>query len=407
MYTEEPLCNTKIMTNYFDLSFITNNNTLNILEKCEPVIKDMSFFDMLVDDFIYFITCPLAISIIGVLSFTAALVALFVSCKAYKLQCKSDKDLQKIELNIKKMENNVQRISKTASELQNNVNKISFQTERFTAISKYPEREEFGKINNSYQPFIFFLFDYESPIITIIINSEKQHWLTYKTEVIKNNINIPITKTASGVTFYIIKIVSPAYLAGINRSLLRKYKYSPIKEGEYYGCRFDETKRTWILGQRLLIGKESEGFYEFYESGSEVKDESNYSANKIIGDRNKCLNSEYICIDKFLINQDGAFPSRSGCQFNLLKKNGKIFFTISDSPLKEIYIARIYIETQRKTFLFFENLRGHIKNENFIDNLGSRVLNKVDINDFPIKTMDEFSFLDNLHIKIPLENKDI
>ena len=106
----------------------------------------------------------------------------------------------------------------------------------------------------------------------------------------------------------------------------------------------------------------------------------------------------------FLIGTDGNFPAQSGSSFKLFQKENKIFFKINDSPLKKVYTLKTWIHGQGKTFLVFENLRGHIKSEKFIENLKNRILKKIKISDLPQCTIDCMSFEENHHIKIALKD---
>ena len=153
--------------------------------------------------------------------------------------------------------------------MQKSVNKVYFQTERSAALNQYPDREEFREINNSYQPFIFSAFEEELTTIDIAVQIKPNEELAYEVELIKDDITgIPKLYTSHFHKFYIIKIFSPSYLEGTTEEQLDEYKCSPIKEGEYYGCRFDERKCSWILGERLELGKEyEERFYQFYVTG--------------------------------------------------------------------------------------------------------------------------------------------
>ena len=101
-----------------------------------------------------------------------------------------------------------------------------------------------------------------------------------------------------------------------------------------------------------------------------------------------------------LLGMDGFFPAKSGSSFRLFQKGDKIFFTIHDSPPKEIYI----LHAQNKKFLVFENLRGHIKNKPFIENLKTQVFKKIKLKDFPVVVEDWLKYEKNYHIKIPLNN---
>ena len=349
-------------------------------------------------------------NIIELLSFVASIFALIVAGIALYLQIKTDKDLKLMDKNINKMEINTQDISKTQIELKditlkttNNVNKMYFQIERLTALNKYPKRVEFKKINESYLSLIIPLFDEETTNISIKVKPDFK--LEYKVEVIKDNIGIPRKKEDLGCSFYIIKIISPSYSEVLEEKKMKKYEQSPIKEGEYYACRFDELKCSWFLGQELSLGKEYEDCYPFYVSGSSSeKAEIVPSANQTMGyNQNNYPKNEYKLRDKFIIGMDGFFPVNSGSWFRLFQKENKVFFTVEDSPLKEIYILKTLIKTQRKKFLVFENLRGHIKNENFIKNLKNRILKKMNQNDLPEKVMNSINYEKNYHIKILLE----
>ena len=352
--------------------------------------------------FIEFIISPSIISIIGILSFVSAVVALIVAWRAYRLQQKSDKDLKRVESNIDKLENNVTEVSTISLQTQHNVNKSYFQIERTTAINKYPEREEFKKVNEAYLNFIFPLFDIECANIGITVKTNFD--LHYKIKFIKDKIGVPLKKESLDSSFYIIEIISPAYSEVLKETELKEYEKSPIKEGEYYACWLDESKCSWFLGQQLCWATNYK--YPFYVSGfSSEKAEIVPSANEVMGyNRNNYPGDGYNLIDKFIIGMDGSFPANSGSLFRLFQKESQIFFMIGNSPLKKIYILRTHIQTQRKRFLVFENLRGHIRNDDFIEKFKNMILKKINRSDLPEKAMDSINYEKNYHIKIPLEN---
>ena len=103
--------------------------------------------------------------IIGILSFIASIVALCVAWRAYKLQKKSDKDLQQIENNMNQLEQSVQNIS----EIQD---KLAFETEknRLKNIvnTNIPENEK-KELNSG----IDHIFD-ETKFKVVFINENKQ-----------------------------------------------------------------------------------------------------------------------------------------------------------------------------------------------------------------------------------------
>ena len=353
---------------------------------------------------------------VSIISLIASIVALIVSYLAYKLQRKSDKDLKRMDNSIneinkveKKIQENTENINEITLQMQNNVNKSYFKIERTTALNKYPEREEFKKINEAYLSFILHLFDHEQNP-NIMIQIEPNRWLEYEIEFVKDDTTkIPKNKTFFSQKFYIIKIISPANTKYSEDEKLKKYEKSPIKEGEYYSCRFDEERCSWILGENLSLGNEYEGFYKFYVSTfTSGKAEGVFSANEIMKcKQNNGLHSKYQLIDEFLIDGDGNFPARSGSKLRLFKKDNRAYFTINNSPLKEIYILKTFIGTEREKFLTFENLRGHIKNESFIESLKDRVLKKIKRNSLDERIMDASNYSSNHHIKIPLEDTEM
>ena len=224
---------------------------------------------------IEFITGSVVVSIIGILSFISAVIALIVSWRAYKLQKKSDKDLKRVEENIdvlntegEKIQKNVEKIKNISSRMEENVNKSHFQIERTTALNKYPEI--FKEINNAYQPFISCLFD-EREIkysIGIQIKTEASFDLKYNIQPLKNDANIPIKKIFSWFDFYFIKILSPFRFEPSYTKKIKEYEKSPIEEGEKYACRFDEAKMSWVLGKQSHYGFEKNRFFKFYLFGS-------------------------------------------------------------------------------------------------------------------------------------------
>ena len=356
--------------------------------------------------FVEFITLPAVVSIIGILSFISAVIALIVAWRTYRLQQKSDEILEQIDKDTDKIGNNIQKVSKiqhdlknTNLEIRNYVNKTHFQIERTAALNKYPNSEEFKEIIKAYQPFIFCLFDNKECNIGIKINQED---FVYKIKIIKNINDTPKTEDNSFFKFYFIQIIRPDTFLDFKK--LREYEYSPIKDGELYACRFNEEKCSWILSQLLSIGKESEGFYPFYfhslhYEGGIVK----YAYEIIKYNQNNYLENEYRYIDQFFIGADGNLEN-DGYLFKLLKKDNKIFFTIDNSSLKKIYILIPVVSEPGKKFLIFENLRGYVRNENFLINLKNRILEKININNLPEETVDDFNYQEFYHIKIPLDN---
>ena len=184
--------------------------------------------------------------------------------------------------------------------------------------------------------------DIKNPNICIVTKnkSDEEKKFEYSIEVIKDIANIPKIKPALWLKFYIIKIISPIYLSSITEERLNEYKCSPIKEGEYYGCRFDEQQCSWILGQRLNSGRDHrEGFYPFYMSDYIFEIEIELSANQLMGHTSifptppntqptKDTDLKYITgfeIENYLIQ--------------LSRKDNQIFFKIADSPPKRIYLT--------------------------------------------------------------------
>ena len=196
-----------------------------------------------------FITSRLEI-IIALLSFVASLVALFVAWRAYRLQIKSDKDLNRIETAVKELQTTSQQIKEDTKRIEDiylNIQTIFKKNLFQTALNKYPQNERFTKINDIYQPFIFCLFDEIKYNIKIQINPEK--FLNYEIQFVKDETtNIPKkVKAVDFFDFYIIKIIAPSFSRDLTEEELKKYEKSPIREGEYYACRFDEGKCSWIL----------------------------------------------------------------------------------------------------------------------------------------------------------------
>ena len=393
-----------------------------------------NLFDIIIE----FITCPAVISLIGILSFLSAVTALFVTWRAYKLQQKSDKDLERIESNVNRVENNIKNLDSTAEKIKDDIDnlkssiqkietniqslsKISEQTqksvksasrtaflvERTAALNKYPDSESFKEINKEYRPFIFSLFDDEECHILIKTYSNKpkkgDNYLGYKVQIIKTQEGIPKTENDSFSKFYFIKIIAPSDLPP--RQNLKDYTNSPIKEGEYYACRFSETKCSWILGQKLSFGGEEEGFYQFCLLGKMNKGGEVKFANQIIESQRNIEAEGYSIIDKFNIDENSNFPASSSSLFKLFQKGQEVFFTIDNSPLKSIYTLKTWLSPGDKgsTFLVFENLRGYIKGETFLENLTNRILAQIKIKELPPK-IDSRNFEKNHHIKVSLKD---
>ena len=321
---------------------------------------------------------------------------------------KTLEEIKSIEKNIHKETQNIKQINK---QTKSNVDKSFFQIERTSALNKYPEN--FKEINASYQPIISSLFDTDTFEIGVVIGLNKSD-LFYKVKPVKNyETSIPKTKTILSDKFYIIEVMSPSYLRGTTSEQLEDYKYSSIKEGEYYGCRFDEStqsavpkeKGSWVMGQPLSPVEDNQRFYKFYLTGPDSSEEAEIkpSANGVMGYNYNYPGNEYNLIDQFIIGEGGSFSAKSGSLLKLFQKDSQLFFTINDSPLKKIYILKTWIDGQRKRFLVFENLRGHIRGENFVERLKNRVFGKFDINNLPEEVMDQMNYEKNHHIKILLK----
>ena len=298
----------------------------------------------------------------------------FVLIVYLAVDSKTSKKLEEINSIEKNICQETQNIKQNNKQTKFNVDKIFFQIERTSALNKYPNNKKFEALNESYQPTILSLFDDKEFEISVIIDSNKSY-LYYKVKPVRNNENsIPRTKTVLSNKFYIVEVISPSYLRGTTQ--LEDYKYSPIKEGEYYGCQFIENPCSWVMGQPLSPIEDNQRFYEFYLAGSDHSAEIIPSANEAMGYNHNYPGNEHSVIDQFIIGMDGTFPAQSGSLFQLLQKDTQIFFKIQDSPLKKVYILETGFHSQRKEFLVFENLRGHIKNEKFVENLRNKILEK-------------------------------
>ena len=339
-----------------------------------------------------------------------------------------------IDDNIKKAEQNTQNLITANAQMLDNIHKTAFQVERTSAVYKYPESEQYKKVNEIYQPFIIALFDYEKPIIGIEINpnTPRNEDLQYEIEVVRNLDNTPRKETALHSSFYIIKILAPAYSEVLKKEDLQTYKKSPIKEGEYYACRFyitsDHDQGSWVLGQQLSIGQLGQGFYKFYPAGSGVIGGRIPSANEIMGYGQEPDNT-YKLIEQFIIpssiekhpitahsvglpiphnnqNPPNVVPIQYGIICKLFKNNNGLFLKIGDSPLKKVYVMDTYIGTPGGSyFLVFENLRGHIENEDFLTSLKTKIFQH--IKHLPLNIMDNMNYEENHHIKIPLGPNEI
>ena len=190
-----------------------------------------------------------------------------------------------------------------------NVDKIFYQTDRASALNKYPDNENFKTINESYQPTILSLFDDETFEIGVIIGSKKSD-LFYKVKPVKNHeTNVPRTETVLSFKFYIIEIISPSYLKGTNKEQLEEYMCSPIKEGEYYGCQFVESQCSWRIGQPLSSIKDSQRFYKFYLAGHDSSVEIIPSANTVMGYTHNYPENISHLIDEFSYRNRWKFSS--------------------------------------------------------------------------------------------------
>ena len=73
-------------------------------------------------------------------AFVASIVALIVSWRAYQLQKKSDKDLNRIENNINKMEDSIDRIDESVNQMEHNISLINMEVEK-NRLAFYLPRE--------------------------------------------------------------------------------------------------------------------------------------------------------------------------------------------------------------------------------------------------------------------------
>ena len=126
----------------------------------------VNLFNILID----FITKPIFVSIIGVISFISAIIALIVAWMAYQLQKKSDKDIQRIEKDIGRLEKSAQSISETQD-------KLAFETEKNRLINISENLNVSGEDKSKLK----------SGIMCIFYNEE------YKLRFIKNDQSIDAT----------------------------------------------------------------------------------------------------------------------------------------------------------------------------------------------------------------------
>ena len=352
---------------------------------------------------------------IGVISLIASIISLGVAYRALLLQKKADKDLEKMDDSIKGISNTQENLKSDVKKTEDNTKIIKQAAEQMKkhidesmALNKYQHLDDKDlkkRLNESYQQFIHFIFDDNIENFNICIltknklNEEKK--FEYSIEVVKDKdiTNVPKTKSALWFKLYIIKIISPRYPSSLTEEQLNEYKYSPIKEGEYYGCRFDTEKCSWILGQRLTLGRDHrEGFYPFYLTDYVYETEEISSANQLMGHTSifptppntqptKDTDLKYITgfeIENYLIQ--------------LIRKDNQIFFKIFDSPPKKICLIDNFKNDD--IFLVFEDLRGHIKSEAFINTLKDIILKTVKEQSI---TMDiESSDEETHHIKVSL-----
>ena len=106
------------------------------------------------------------------ISLIAAIISLRVAYRAWILQKKADKDLEKMDnsitgisdtqenlkLDVKKTEDNTKSIKQTAEQMKKHIDKTYFQMEKSIALNKYQhlDNEDLKeKFNESYQPFMF------------------------------------------------------------------------------------------------------------------------------------------------------------------------------------------------------------------------------------------------------------
>ena len=124
------------------------------------------------------------------------------------------------------------------------------------------------------------MFDIEGMVdIDVKVNSNFS--LKYNIKFIKNNIDIPEVKKSLHFSFYIIKIISPFHVEFRKEKELKKYKQSPIKEGEYYACWFNETECSWFLSEKISWATNDK--WSFYVSGFSPEAEWVTTANQVMG----------------------------------------------------------------------------------------------------------------------------
>ena len=178
----------------------------------------------LFDIFIESITSPFVTSGIGILSFISAVAAFFIACRAYKLQQKSDDDLNRVESNIDRMENSIKQIDKVLFEIERN---------RLASYLPKEDQEDIHKI------FYEDKYTFQERNDNDSLGSFIVRFIREKNDLPK--MNYPFSRTGDFPYFCVYVIETESGYKG------------KIQSGTYYYLSYDYKSKSWYMAERWPI----------------------------------------------------------------------------------------------------------------------------------------------------------
>lgn len=168
--------------------------------------------------------------------------------------------------------------------------------------------------------------------------------------------NEPIMRVSEMGSFYVVKVVGPAHATDEN---LHEYDGSPIRDNEYYFCRFINS--SWHMGTNCPVTE-----HEFYLSSKVGPVEYGQSANEFMTTYENPI-ANYTSLATWYLTESYQIPNagEACAKYELLKDaNDNIALRINDSLLKEVYYTNPR-DTWTNTgwFLKIDHVGGYVKSQ--------------------------------------------
>lgn len=182
--------------------------------------------------------------------------------------------------------------------------------------------------------------------------------LEYRIEPVRDEKGHPRKYETEMETLWVIRVVEPAHWDVLNPKQRAEYDSSPIREGEFYFCRF--FSGSWHLSRGVVMG-DPEPFYLSTKTGPAYWAENANAFMSRFEDRFK----ELTRVTEILVDvEDGTTNLRSaGADVYTIYKDerGSLFVGAGDSPPKSLYwtnTSRSY-DASEWDELMIEGIRGH------------------------------------------------